>query len=71
MLWIDGRCGTIPDVLEQAVAVLENRSEGHPATNIAKARHRLQLSRYEYRTFIGDYASVVESLEDEFANGPG
>ncbi|WP_284977699.1 LuxR C-terminal-related transcriptional regulator [Arthrobacter sp. fls2-241-R2A-200] len=71
MLWIDGRCGTIPDVLDQAVAVLENRSEGHPAAIIAKARHRLQLSRYEYRTFIGDYASVVESLEDEFANGPG
>ncbi|WP_284974418.1 LuxR C-terminal-related transcriptional regulator [Arthrobacter sp. efr-133-TYG-104] len=70
MLWLDDRCGMVPGVLDHAVAVLEGRSGDCSPAVMAKARNRLQLSRYEYKTFIGDYASVVEDLEAEFATGP-
>jgi DNA-binding CsgD family transcriptional regulator/tetratricopeptide (TPR) repeat protein len=71
MTWIDGRAGMVPGVVSDALDTLEAMAEAHPAEKLAKARNRLQLCRYEYNTYMGEYASVVEALEEEVAKDPG
>ncbi|MFJ4226702.1 LuxR C-terminal-related transcriptional regulator [Paenarthrobacter nicotinovorans] len=67
MTWIDGRSAMVPGVLSEASERLETMAPGYPSATMTKARNRLQLCNYEYKTFMGEYASMVEDLEKELA----
>ncbi|MFE4198232.1 LuxR C-terminal-related transcriptional regulator [Paenarthrobacter sp. NPDC056912] len=70
MTWIDGRSAMVPGVIVDGLETLEAISADHPAGTVTKARNRLQLCSYEYKTYMGEYASMVEALEEELAKDP-
>ncbi|BCW10011.1 hypothetical protein NtRootA4_10700 [Arthrobacter sp. NtRootA4] len=70
MTCIDGRSGMVPSVIAGAFETLEAKSADYPAEELSKARNRLQLCSYEYKTFMGEYASMIEDLERELAKDP-
>ncbi|MFC8040346.1 LuxR C-terminal-related transcriptional regulator [Paenarthrobacter sp. NPDC057355] len=67
MTWIDGRSAMVPSVLAEAFERLEAMASDYPSATVIKARNRLQLCNFEYKTFMGEYASMVEDLEKELA----
>ncbi|MGP0222669.1 MULTISPECIES: LuxR C-terminal-related transcriptional regulator [unclassified Paenarthrobacter] len=77
MTWIDGRSGLVPGVIAAAREALDARAAapGNGTTNklhiITRARNRLDLCNYDYQTYLGEYAGMLDALEAELAKGPG
>ncbi|WP_200846698.1 LuxR C-terminal-related transcriptional regulator [Arthrobacter sp. 18067] len=70
MTWIDGRSGMVPGVVSDGLETLGTMAEAYPAQTLAKARNRLHLCSYEYNTYMGEYLSIIDSLEEELAKDP-
>ncbi|WP_416404327.1 LuxR C-terminal-related transcriptional regulator [Arthrobacter sp. LFS091] len=70
MTWIDGRSALVPGVISDGLEKLDAMNGAHPAGTMAKARNRLQLCSYEYNTFMGEYAAMIDSLEEELDKDP-
>ncbi|MCT9868902.1 helix-turn-helix transcriptional regulator [Paenarthrobacter aurescens] len=70
MTWIDGRSGMVPGVISEAVETLAEMASDHPGEKLAKARNRLHLCSYEYNTYMGEYAAIIDALEEELAKDP-
>ncbi|MGF9647530.1 LuxR C-terminal-related transcriptional regulator [Pseudarthrobacter oxydans] len=64
MLWLPDQAGNVPALLAEARerldAVANNAAWPHPAV---AAAHRVALSEFEYRAFVGDYAAMIPELE--------
>lgn len=67
MSWLPDRCAQVPEMLRQARHQLGMDDAGSPApawpSALAVARNRLKFAEFEYRAFIGDFASMVAELE--------
>ncbi|MDR6985826.1 DNA-binding CsgD family transcriptional regulator/tetratricopeptide (TPR) repeat protein/nucleoside-triphosphatase THEP1 [Paenarthrobacter nitroguajacolicus] len=70
MTWIDGRAGMVPGVISDGLETLEAMADNYPAGTVAKALNRLHLCNYEYNTYMGEYASIIDALEEELAKDP-
>ncbi|WP_405475126.1 LuxR C-terminal-related transcriptional regulator [Paenarthrobacter ilicis] len=80
MIWIDGRSGLVPGVIADAEATLQalagaqpagaQPAGAHPAGVLTRAFNRLKLCSYDYRSFMGEYADVIDELEEEWAKDP-
>ncbi|MDR6637588.1 LuxR C-terminal-related transcriptional regulator [Paenarthrobacter nitroguajacolicus] len=70
MTWIDGRSALVPGVIADGQQTLEAMDGSHPAGTMGRARNRLQLCSYEYNTYMGEYAAMIDSLEEELAKDP-
>lgn len=73
MTWIDGRSGLVPGVIASALETLEGAALSAAtlaAGTVARARNRLRLSSFEYKTHMGDYSSMIDELEAELAKDP-
>ncbi|MFI2566257.1 LuxR C-terminal-related transcriptional regulator [Paenarthrobacter sp. NPDC018779] len=73
MTWIDGRSAMVPGVIQEARESLAAMAATgtHPDNDLSRARNRLNLCNYEYQTYMGEYADIVEALELEQAQEPG
>lgn len=67
MTWIDGRSGLVPGVIAEARASLDHMEAagGHPEGGFVHALNRLTLCDYEYQTYMGEYAEIIDALEAE------
>ncbi|WP_236593492.1 LuxR C-terminal-related transcriptional regulator [Paenarthrobacter ureafaciens] len=72
MTWIDGRSGMVPGVIAEANAALDDMEAraGHGARAFRLARNRMRLCNYEYQTYMGEYARIIEDLEAELQQDP-
>jgi DNA-binding NarL/FixJ family response regulator len=64
MMWLPEAAARVPDLLAEARLRLEqapNRTTW-PEPGAA-AVHRVELSEFEYRAFVGDYAAIIPALE--------
>ena len=64
MMWLPEAAAKVPDLLAEA----RQRFEQAPNRTAwpepgAAAVHRVELSEFEYRAFVGDYASMIPTLE--------
>ena len=65
MVWLPELTGRVPGMLEEARARLgvgPELAKGWPAP-LAVAANRISLSEFEYKAFVGDFASMVPALE--------
>jgi DNA-binding NarL/FixJ family response regulator len=65
MVWLPEHQGRVPGLLEDARARLgvgPELAKGWPSP-LAAAANRISLSEFEYKAFVGDYASMVPALE--------
>lgn len=70
MTWIDGRAGMVPGVISDGLETLGAMAGNYPPETVAKAYNRLHLCSYEYNTYMGEYASIIDQLEEELAKDP-
>ncbi|HEY9357336.1 MAG TPA: LuxR C-terminal-related transcriptional regulator [Arthrobacter sp.] len=65
MVWLPELTGRVPEMLAEARARLgvgPELAKGWPAP-LAVAANRISLSEFEYKAFVGDFASMVPALE--------
>ena len=65
MVWLPEHLGRVPGLLEEARARLgvgPELAKGWPSS-WAVAANRISLSEFEYKAFVGDFASMVPALE--------
>ncbi len=65
MVWLPEHTGRVPGLLEEArtrLGVGPELAKGWPSP-LAVAANRISLSEFEYKAFVGDFASMVPALE--------
>ncbi|MEJ1179064.1 MULTISPECIES: helix-turn-helix transcriptional regulator [unclassified Pseudarthrobacter] len=65
MVWLPEHTGRVPGLLEEArtrLGVGPELAKGWPSP-LAIAANRISLSEFEYKAFVGDFASMVPALE--------
>ena len=70
MTWIDGRSAMVPGVIAAGLETLEAKAGDYPAQAMTAARNRLRLCSYEYQTYMGEYAAMIDALEEEQTKDP-
>lgn len=66
MRWVTDRLDAVPRMLDDARDRLEELrlAGGERAVSLDEALQRLELDEYLHRAYLGDYASVLEPLEE-------
>lgn len=65
MVWLPELTARVPEMLEEArtrLGVGPELAKGWPAP-LAVAANRISLSEFEYKAFVGDFASMIPALE--------
>jgi DNA-binding NarL/FixJ family response regulator/tetratricopeptide (TPR) repeat protein len=65
MVWLAEHTDRVPALLEQAKSKLGEAAAGPVGwpDSLAIAVNRISLSEFEYKAFVGDYASMIPALE--------
>jgi DNA-binding NarL/FixJ family response regulator len=66
MVWLPELTDRVPDLLEEArsrLGVAAGAAKDWPSP-LAMAANRISLSEFEYKRFVGDYASMIPALEE-------
>lgn len=65
MSWLEDRTGQVPELIRQGRLRLHEIGENHPATTpqeLARAGLSLDLSEFNYLSFVGDYGPMMDRL---------